>query len=112
MFDLFKSHRRAALRKEALTEEQRALVRRNVRYLSRLSDGDRKELEGLVRVFLADKAFEGCAGLEVTALRRRHPKLYGELAAFTNRIPRAPEHGGHLGGHLGAVDGDVARGMT
>jgi Mlc titration factor MtfA (ptsG expression regulator) len=66
MFDFFKSRRRAVLRKEALSEEERATVRRNVPYLARLSDSDRKEHEGLVRVFLAEKSFEGCGGLELT----------------------------------------------
>ena len=33
---------------------------------SRLSELDKAELRGLIQVFLAEKVFEGCAGLEVT----------------------------------------------
>ena len=66
MFDLFKSHRRAALRKEPLTAVERAIVAKSVPYVAKLDDADRKELEGLVRVFLAEKSFEGCGGLELT----------------------------------------------
>lgn len=33
---------------------------------SRLSPADRRELEGLIQVFLAEKQFEGCGGQEIT----------------------------------------------
>src|SRR5271170_1441443 len=66
MLDLFKNHRRAALRKEPLSASERAIVARNVPYSAKLDDPDRSELEGLVRVFLAEKSFEGCGGLELT----------------------------------------------
>jgi len=63
---LFKHHRREALRKEPLTVAERAILEKNVPYLGRLDEADRKELEGLVRIFLAEKSFEGCGGLELT----------------------------------------------
>jgi len=66
MFDLFKTRRRAALRKEPLTEAERAIVKKNVAYMARLEEADRHELEGLVRIFLAEKFFEGCGGLDLT----------------------------------------------
>jgi Mlc titration factor MtfA (ptsG expression regulator) len=66
MFDLFKSHRRAALRKEPLSSAERTILEKNVPYLTKLSDDDRAELEGLVKIFLAEKSFEGCGGLELT----------------------------------------------
>jgi Mlc titration factor MtfA (ptsG expression regulator) len=66
MFDLFKSRRRAALRAQPLTPSERAIVAKNVPYVAKLDDADRAELEGLVRVFLAEKSFEGCGGLELT----------------------------------------------
>jgi Mlc titration factor MtfA (ptsG expression regulator) len=66
MFNLFKSHRRAALRKEPLTAAERAILDTNIPYLAKLGAADRQELEGLVRVFLAEKSFEGCGGLELT----------------------------------------------
>ena len=41
------------------------LTRRYSMY-SRLPEADRRELEGLIQVFLAEKRFEGCGGLEIT----------------------------------------------
>jgi len=66
MFSFFKSRRRAALRNEPLTPAQRALLNKNVPYLAKLDDADRAELEGLVQIFMAEKSFEGCGGLEIT----------------------------------------------
>ncbi len=66
MFDFFKNRRRAALRKEPLTEEERALLDRNVPYAQKLTPEERAELEQLVRIFLSEKSFEGCGGLELT----------------------------------------------
>ncbi|HYQ00775.1 MAG TPA: M90 family metallopeptidase [Polyangiaceae bacterium] len=66
MFDFFKNRRREALRAQPLSVEERALLDKNIPYLSRLSTEDRSELEGLVRIFLAEKSFEGCGGLELT----------------------------------------------
>jgi MtfA peptidase len=65
-FFSFKSKRRERLRGTPLSDEQRAIVRRKVSYFSRLSDEDRRELEGHMQVFLAEKRFEGCGGLELT----------------------------------------------
>jgi len=66
MFDLFKGHRRAALREQPLTAAEQAIVTKNVPYVAKLDDADRRELEGYVRIFLAEKSFEGCGGLELT----------------------------------------------
>jgi Mlc titration factor MtfA (ptsG expression regulator) len=66
MFDLFKNHRRAALRANPLTDAERAIVAKNVPYVARLDGADRREFEGLVRIFLAEKSFEGCGGLDLT----------------------------------------------
>jgi MtfA peptidase len=66
MFDFFKNRRREALLKQPLTDEERALLDKNVPYLAELNAADRHELEGLVRIFVAEKHFEGCAGLELT----------------------------------------------
>jgi Mlc titration factor MtfA (ptsG expression regulator) len=67
MFDfLFKHKRREALRKAPLSAEQRATVHRNVPYVATLSQDDQRELEGHIQVLLAEKTFEGCAGLELT----------------------------------------------
>ena len=66
MFDFFKNRRREALLKEPLSAEERAVLDKNVPYLAGLSAVDRAELEGLVRIFVAEKHFEGCGGLELT----------------------------------------------
>src|ERR1700723_1792604 len=66
MFDLFKTRRRAELRKEPLSPSERAIVARNVPYAAKLDEADRSELAGLVRIFLAEKSFEGGGGLELT----------------------------------------------
>ncbi len=66
MFDFFKNRRRAALLAQPLSLEERALLDKNIPYLRGLSAADRAELEGLVRIFVAEKSFEGCAGLSLT----------------------------------------------
>src|SRR3954470_24013016 len=66
MFDFFKNRRREALRGQPLSSEERALLDKNIPYLQSLKAEDRSELETLVRIFLAEKSFEGCAGLELT----------------------------------------------
>ena len=66
MFERLLHPHRATLRKEPLTDEERAIVLRNVPHVAHLDSADRAELEGLVRVFLAEKSFEGCGGLTLT----------------------------------------------
>jgi Mlc titration factor MtfA (ptsG expression regulator) len=66
MFDLFKHHRRAELRKQPLSADERVIVTRNMPYWAKLDAAERSELEGLIRIFLAEKSFEGCGGLELT----------------------------------------------
>jgi MtfA peptidase len=63
---LFKDSRRAKLRQEPLSPEQHAFIAKNVPYLSKLPEEDQKELEGLIQIFLGEKEFEGCGGLEIT----------------------------------------------
>lgn len=63
---LFKKRRREKLRSKPLSDKQRAIVRRNVPYVARLSADDQRELEGHMQVFLAEKTFEGCGGLVMT----------------------------------------------
>jgi Mlc titration factor MtfA (ptsG expression regulator) len=63
---LFKSHRRAALRAQPLPDAWSAILAANVPYVAKLPPADRTELEGHLKVFLAEKKFEGCGGLELT----------------------------------------------
>jgi Mlc titration factor MtfA (ptsG expression regulator) len=62
----FRKRRRAKLRQTPLPPRLRAILDERVPYLRRLSSGERRELEGLVQVFLDEKRFEGAAGLVVT----------------------------------------------
>ena len=47
-------------------DEWQDIVRRNVPLYNRLPDFLKEQLHGLVHVFLAEKEFEGCGGLEIT----------------------------------------------
>ena len=66
MFDFFKKHHRAALRAEPMPEAWRAILTKNIPYLGLLPAADMTELEARVRVFIAEKQFEGCGDLELT----------------------------------------------
>jgi len=57
---------RERLRRREFPEDWRRILRQDVAYYRGLSPDDRCELEGHIRVFLAEKRFEGCAGLQVT----------------------------------------------
>ncbi len=58
--------RRKRLRAKPFPPAWRAILDRRIPLLRRLPPQLRRELEGHVRVFVAEKQFLGCAGLEVT----------------------------------------------
>jgi MtfA peptidase len=58
--------RRDEIRRRPFPAAWRIIMDRNVAYVARLPEADRVELEGHVQVFLAEKQFEGCGGLEIT----------------------------------------------
>jgi len=62
----FKTRRRNRLRSQAFPESWLAVVRRNVPHYARLSPLEQQELRADVQVFVAEKNFEGCGGLEMT----------------------------------------------
>jgi len=66
VFDLFKSRRRARLRSQPAPDAWRAILERNLKIFTRLAADDQAELLGHTQVFLAEKHFEGCGGLELT----------------------------------------------
>src|SRR4051794_37730310 len=66
MFGFFKQQRRNRLRHAPFPDNWVAKIRQNVSFFDRLSDADRVELAGHVQIFLAEKRFEGCGGLEMT----------------------------------------------
>ena len=65
MFGIRKRRRRR-LRATPAPARWRQILERNFAYFNRLPETDRRELLGLVQVFLAEKNFEGCGGLELT----------------------------------------------
>jgi MtfA peptidase len=66
IFGLLKQRRRRSLRAQPFPKEWLRMIERNVAFFHRLSVNDKAELLGHIQVFLAEKRFEGCAGLELT----------------------------------------------
>ena len=57
---------RERIRRRPLPPAWRAILERTFPRYVRLSSADRAELEGYIQVFLAEKRFEGAAGLVIT----------------------------------------------
>ena len=66
MFGLLKKRHRDRIRSQPFPSEWRDILLRRYLMYSRLPLADRRELEGLIQVFLAEKRFEGCGGQEIT----------------------------------------------
>lgn len=66
VIDFFKSRRRERLRAEAPPPGWRQILGRNLPIFTRLPAKDQAELLGHARVFLDEKHFEGCGGLQLT----------------------------------------------
>ena len=62
----FKTRRRNRLRSQPFPGSWLAIIQRNVPYYERLTHAEQQELQGDVQVFIAEKNFEGCGGLEMT----------------------------------------------
>lgn len=109
VFGIFKERRRARLRAQPVPPEWRAIVQRNLPIFRRLSPADQAELLGHVQVFVAEKHFEGCGGLELTdeiritiaaqacllLLHREtdyYPRLRSILVYPTGYVAREAEH--------------------
>jgi len=58
--------RRAKLRSRPFPDAWREILERRVPYARLLPPGLRRQLEGHMQVFLAEKSFAGCAGLEIS----------------------------------------------
>jgi hypothetical protein len=61
-----KKKRRSQLRAQPFPPEWVPVLERNVPYYRFLPPEDREELQGHILVFLAEKNFEGCNGVEIT----------------------------------------------
>lgn len=66
VFGLFNERRRERLRAKPFPPAWLAILDRNLGVFRRLPPEDRSELLGHIQVFLAEKYFEGCGGLELT----------------------------------------------
>ncbi len=66
MFHWLRDHRRSEARKRPFPPEWEAFVRTNVAHYCVLDDDERTELQGMIQVFLEEKHWEGCGGLELT----------------------------------------------
>ena len=66
MLGLFTNRRREKIKKEATPKEWTEILEQNFPLFTRLSKEDQKELLGHISVFLDEKYFEGCGGLELT----------------------------------------------
>src|SRR3954451_13574952 len=66
MWGPFKQRRRRQLRGQQFPDQWRRMIESGVSFFRRLSSADRDELIGHIQVFLEEKRFEGCAGVEIT----------------------------------------------
>jgi MtfA peptidase len=66
IFGFLKQRRRRWLQAQPFPKEWLVTIERNVLFFHRLSASDQMELLGHTQVFLAEKRFEGCDGLEIT----------------------------------------------
>jgi hypothetical protein len=62
---MWKALRRERLRSAPFPPEWRRILESHCPFYEGLPDPDRRELEGNIQVFLAEKRFEGCGGLEL-----------------------------------------------
>lgn len=62
----FRDHRRQELAARPFPPEWAEIIARNVPQCRGFEDEERRRLEDLIKVFLAEKHFEGCGGLEIT----------------------------------------------
>lgn len=113
MFGLIKRWRRKRVMAREFPREWEAILNENVQLYPRLSGDDRAELKRHILVFLDEKHFEGCGGLEMTDEIRvtvagnacllqlhRKPDYFPELVtilvypeAFVVRHTEVDEHG-------------------
>jgi MtfA peptidase len=66
MFDWWREKKRGKLLERPFSAESVAVLERNVKHYLRLTPDDQKRLRDLVQVFVAEKHWEGCGGLQLT----------------------------------------------
>ena len=66
MFGILKKWRRKRLITQSFPSEWLKILRQRVPYYGLLTHKEQKELRDDIRIFLSEKQFEGCGGLEIT----------------------------------------------
>lgn len=66
MFEWWHERRRDKLLEQPFRDAHRAVLERNVKHYGWLDAAEQQQLRDLVQVFVAEKAWEGCGGLELT----------------------------------------------
>lgn len=66
MLSWLKTRRRRAIRERPWPSGWEEILRRNVRQMQWLDEAGREQLRGWIAVFVAEKSFEGCGGMEIT----------------------------------------------
>ncbi len=82
MFGFFKRRRRNRLRAAPFSAEWTGFIEKNVRFYACLPEADRRELQGLIQILLAEKIFEGCGGLVLTRSRSAVTNISGVQACL------------------------------
>ena len=65
MFKWFRKHRRKKILQAPFPSQWQAIVTQKVQHYSYLDEEERHRLQQLVQIFIAEKQFEGCGGLEI-----------------------------------------------
>jgi MtfA peptidase len=66
MFHWLRDHSRAEIRQRPFPPEWDAFVRANLAHYRMLGEAERSELNAMIQVFLEEKHWEGCGGLQLT----------------------------------------------
>jgi MtfA peptidase len=66
MFEWWRERKRDKILAQPFPSEQVAVLERNVKHYGLLSADERQRLRDLTQVFVAEKTWEGCGGLELT----------------------------------------------
>jgi Mlc titration factor MtfA (ptsG expression regulator) len=62
----FKKRKRNRLTSQPFPDQWLGIIERNVPYYRLLPEADKKELQRHIQIFIGEKRFEGCGGLEIT----------------------------------------------
>lgn len=66
IFGFFKNRRRRRAIEKGLSDEQLRLLKQQFKFFSKLTQDRRQRFINLISIFLVEKTFVGCAGLEIT----------------------------------------------